>query len=89
MMCALGALIPDERYTPDMDDSAKCGGHMTGVTENHLVRNVLADLGHELELCEELQNLHDECDVDMWEAVASDIAERHGLKYTAPPEVPA
>ena len=70
MKCAVGALIPDNLYSPKMEGAyADCG----------LVYSTLIDLGHDPAFCRQLQILHDECAPKKWEDRLHVIAQRFGL----------
>lgn len=65
-MCAAGCLIPDEHYTPDM--------------ENVLVGLLPYFQGHPaLNVIRDLQKIHDHYTVDNWESGFSHKANIHGL----------
>ncbi len=75
--CAVGCLIPDELYSPRMEGCAANGFEMACF---------LVLLGHDVELCDNLQSAHDfymsgGCFEEQGlEWALECIAERHGLK---------
>lgn len=75
--CAVGCLIPDERYRPlfegkrvDPDDPSD---HLT---------ILLTELGHSLSLCQSLQHVHDRMNPSHWEKGFRIVARDHHLTYT-------
>ncbi len=77
LKCFIGALIPDNRYDPKMENKA--------VTSN-IISDLLVDLGHDLDLCRILQSIHDAYDIEEWEDEFREIAKMYDLVYTAPEE---
>jgi hypothetical protein len=75
--CAAGILIPDADYVEDMDLDGE-------IRNNHAVQYILDRDGHDIDLVEELQDLHDMRAVEDWEGYASDTATTYGLTYTPP-----
>jgi len=69
--CAVGMLIPDDRYSVNME-----GGT---VRENEFVRELMAELGHDFTLCLDLQEMHDLHPVSEWLELLGTIAKKHGL----------
>lgn len=57
--CAVGALIRDDEYRPEMDQASD--GYGTGVTSLSTRGLLPARLVPHVGLLEELQNLHDDC----------------------------
>lgn len=53
--CAVGHLIPDDRYHPGLERRM--------ATDRELV-DILCDLGHSVDLCARLQSAHDSADDD-------------------------
>lgn len=79
-MCAIGCLIDDEHYTPELE-----GSH---VHESNVLVAVQSSLGVEiggmsLDLLYELQKCHDNTAIVFWEDTLKAIARRFGLKYDA------
>ena len=73
--CAVGCLIPDERYQPKYE----------GMSADHSdVTEILLELGHDVRLCSDLQSVHDSYDVDEWEENFRLKANMHALTYTPP-----
>lgn len=86
LKCAVGCLIPDENYSEDMEG--------TGIqTELNLIKynmapskvdRILMNLGHDIDLCSDLQAVHDWCGVEDWEGHLERVAINHSLIYTNP-----
>ncbi len=60
--CAIGCLIPDDKYDPEMDNNFGA----TAIRENYRVRKALEDLGYPMDAnsllwYSDLQGLHDCC----------------------------
>lgn len=80
--CAVGCLIPDGDYHARFEGSAIEQDGSTGIS-------VLMDrLGHNLELLEQLQDLHDRLDPAAWAASLRRMAYDHGLSATVLDEFP-
>lgn len=83
--CAVGWLIPDEKYDPDFDDKYSL---------EDLVDELGLDQGEgapTLALLRQLQEAHDEAAIkypnqfmERWEERMKRLAEVHGLSYTPP-----
>lgn len=73
--CAVGCLIADEHYAPDLEWQNTLTGR---------VKNALKASGVEMDSYDllTLQEIHDHRPVDEWEARLADFAEAHG--YTMP-----
>lgn len=69
-MCSAGCLIPNEMYSPEMEGRS--------VSDDQPAGEAIAALGHDLELVQQLQLLHDGM-VDTW----SPIGIRVGLRELA------
>jgi hypothetical protein len=68
LKCAIGVLIPDELYSPDMD--TKCS--LTRVTE-------ITGIEEHYELCVRLQEIHDCYEVSMWSTKLANLAKEFNL----------
>jgi len=81
LKCAVGHLIPDEKYSPDME-----GLTIYKSASNSLSRvgEVIKQEGHDLILCDRLQSTHDSYEVDGWERDFRKVAKRFGLVYSEP-----
>lgn len=80
LKCAVGCLIPDEQYSEWMEDFSlldRRDGHKTEVGF------VVEKLGHDVDLCQRLQWIHDEFGVEAWEERFANLAEGLGLTYNA------
>ena len=102
--CAVGCLIPDAEYTPEMEGTA-IGAILENGTARFTIyqpsttpRPVLLSLGQHAVLLADLQSAHDRTMPDCWgdtmlawEQAMAAIAARHKLKYTPLPrqETPA
>ena len=73
LKCAVGVLIPDERYTPAFEGEA--------AHESMQVGKLLIELGHDCQLCEMLQIVHDNPE-GRWELRLRELADDWGLTYT-------
>ena len=73
LMCAAGCLIPNEDYTPKME------GQPANVRE---VKEVLEKNGHNVELAQKFQNIHDRRQVQEWETQIEQLAQEFNLIYT-------
>lgn len=78
--CAAGCLIPDDAYSPTLEGS----GIFQRNGEMSACGTILRELGHDLHLVSELQNVHDARDVGFWEQRFAKVAERYLLQYTPP-----
>lgn len=91
--CAVGALIPDDLYTPYLDTGCEGGGFPADMEE---VTSVLSAAGWPTDsesnsLYSKTQDLHDNAldprlggSPDYFERRMRSLAERHNLTYTAP-----
>lgn len=72
--CAVGCLIPDNLYSPDME------GFIVKIAEPRTSNDVLVELiGHDLELCADLQLVHDRLFSERDFALLC-VADKHGLR---------
>jgi hypothetical protein len=71
--CAVGCLIPDDVYTPEME-----GRGIDELVEQFCVIEQLF-AGVEYSLLKDLQHLHDTRDVEDWEGSFRFVARNHGL----------
>jgi len=77
LKCAVGILIPDDRYEPDMEGLV--------LRDNRKLKALVVDeLGHSLYLCDRMQMNHDGDAVDNWEAGFRGVAHDFDLIYTPP-----
>lgn len=74
LKCAVGCLIPDDDYRPEMESQAACALGSVG--------RLLHDLGHDLSLINALQLVHDSWNVENWESAFQETADRFGLRYS-------
>lgn len=75
LRCPVGALIPNKLYRPDME----CQG-----VYDLLIRNTLTLLGHtNLDLCSDLQCIHDEYHPNQWRNKLKHIADKYDLEMPA------
>jgi len=87
LTCAVGCLIPEALYNPDMDNASKVQG--TAISANQIVQRVLDNLGvidfhagaedNRLKLLRNLQRTHDSYDVEDWPEELRDLARRFEL----------
>ena len=84
LKCFVGCLIPDKRYR------ARFEGNNAGCGE---IAELLQELGHDVKLCVQLQQVHDSLYnmrspiVTQWERQFVKIASSHELTYYPPQEV--
>ena len=72
--CAIGVLIPDKMYTPDMEGQSVYSSHS-------LVRTALRVLGYNAIFCHRLQEIHDEYFIHRVERLRA-LAADEGLDTT-------
>jgi hypothetical protein len=77
--CFAGAFIPDSQYDPKFEGGPICEDYISSE-----VSEILYYLGYDLNFVRELQTIHDWSSVNSWEGQFIKLAERWGLKYTAP-----
>lgn len=77
LKCAVGHLIPDDLYTPEMEAFS---------ADVNPVKSVLEGLGVYIKLANQLQIIHDIFRVGQWEEGWRNLAEETGLTYTPPTE---
>jgi len=90
--CFIGALVPDELYDPGME----CGSVQKKLTydteyamlgsQNHKFFEVLTKMfgtldSEELELLRDLQNVHDNYDVEFWEQQLERVSRLYKLAF--------
>ena len=86
LKCAIGALIPDSKYTPVMES-------LGGLRANDLVKSVLLDefginnyeqseIRDLMESASLLQSIHDKHNCEEWLGKLSDFAQKHRLTDT-------
>lgn len=68
--CAVGCLIPNRTYRPEMEG---------GCAYNTKIKAILEADGHNVDFCSELQSIHDGEPVDMWETELAALAKRYQL----------
>lgn len=75
MKCAVGVLIPDNLYHPEMEQR---------LCVQDQVRPTLEHLEHDILLCRDLQQAHDCYQPSEWEGEFIKTASAHKLTYTPP-----
>ena len=82
--CAVGALIPDELYDPDMEDKG-CEWIVQMHPDLHPYL-VATDISYGMSLIDlrRLQAIHDKKSPDVWKDVLREHAYRNGLKWSQP-----
>jgi hypothetical protein len=87
--CAVGWLIPDEEYKPEME----CGTIGTLLDNRVLPRNLQEEFSINADLLRTLQKVHDNTVFDpsiksnpatYWEPKFAEVATKFGLTYTPP-----
>ena len=81
--CAVGALIPNEVYRPDMEKK----GVSALISSGLLPAGLSEEFSTNIELLNRLQGIHDSYPIDRWEEQLARAAREHQLQYT-PPEKP-
>ena len=86
--CAVGCLIPDDRYTPDIENACIIV-HGERESANVVALHELLDelgLGESgtLQLLRDLQDVHDDEQVSQWKMELRHVAKNHNLKYNPP-----
>lgn len=76
LKCAVGCLIPDDLYDEGMEAMSVVGSPIYEI--------VCVRLDHDLQLCGDMQDVHDEWEVERWEIGFRGVAEAHNLTYTPP-----
>ncbi len=82
-MCAVGCLIPDNLYTQDLEPHTPWPGD----SQDNKMNEILNDLGHDIELCRDLQRAHDNADwhsgFGMQPVLAKlrSVAKQHDLRF--------
>lgn len=84
LKCAVGALIPDEVYAPDMECSLYTLIFYKGAL---LTKELHAEFSTHFDLLQRLQTTHDKVEIEDWENEFKNIAALSALQYT-PPEQP-
>jgi hypothetical protein len=75
LKCAVGCLIPDEKYDPSFEGQDASYAALS---------TILKELGHDVRLCDDLQDVHDLTGVTDWEANFKRVAVAHKLVYESP-----
>ena len=71
LQCAAGCLIPDERYSEDLEGN--------GV---ETLMEFFTELGHDVKLVAHLQEVHDFNPPEKWETALFRVADQFHLQYT-------
>ena len=86
LKCAVGCLIPDELYVPEIEGAAM--GYMLefaeGTEARRALKKILDEIGilpEQYDLLSALQAMHDNKDPVYWEEVGAEVAEKYGLKH--------
>lgn len=78
--CAVGILIPDELYRPNMEDN-----NIDSLIEKDLVPSELVEeFSSNKALLLDLQYVHDQSLPEYWEEGLSHVARKHHLQYLPP-----
>lgn len=70
LKCAVGCLIPDERYDPTLEGFSAYNERVQKATEHTKEQNALAGA---------LQRVHDTCEPNNWQLQLDNVAERFEL----------
>lgn len=71
--CAAGCLIPDDRYSANLDGNTVYASK---------IEYLFVDLGHDIDILKDLQEIHDSYDVEKWREELRLCAISHNLKFT-------
>jgi len=74
-MCAIGYLIPDKDYRSEFEGTPAVGDEVSLVLEKY---------GHDVNLCGQMQVVHDNYEPHQWEGEFARVAKEFGLTYTPP-----
>jgi hypothetical protein len=76
LKCAVGCLIPDNEYTPEMEK------WMVLSVVEMLSKPLQTKLGRHLDLLKRLQHIHDDIEVGCWEDKFAMVSDVYGLAFT-------
>ena len=82
--CAVGCLIPDNRYDPAFEQTGIGGMNEADNERDNDVTLLMEELGHDLDLLIEFQGIRDTRGVEEWEQEFRKLAERRALIYKPP-----
>lgn len=85
-MCAIGCLIPKELYSPEIEgtDAKALFGYATNWSVDPKYSTPLrayfeVSSVEDIKILTELQDIHDECDVNSWAFMLKELAKKHNL----------
>lgn len=79
--CAIGHLIPDDLYDACFDEAST----LYDIMENNIMIKTYGEWERgDLQFLSDMQLCHDNEDLKDWEPTWKAIAEKYGIKYTAP-----
>ena len=78
--CAAGCLIPDDRYQPSFEYTVVGGTEAIHNNRANAVTLLMEELGHDINLVQALQSVHDDAEVALWEGRLKQIAEDFGVR---------
>ena len=78
LKCAVGALIDDEHYSPDLENDSPLDAEVRKALEDSLHARLTTD---NVQLLLELQDIHDHADVENWSDQLAMKAEEYKLEY--------
>lgn len=88
MMCAIGCLIPDDKYTPGIENISAFSAYEPGKDE--VERQILHDILHEVlgaesredfDFLDDLQVIHDTASVGIWITELQQFADNNNLTF--------
>lgn len=82
LACAVGCLIPDELYTPVIEDRDAFDAMRCGQLEGWFIDEEKGEQ-HLTELLLDVQKLHDDARLDEWDDGLRRVASTHGLSDSA------
>ena len=78
-MCPVGVLIPSERYSPLLEGWPVKEYDTKGNKQPTPLGDLIVELGHDLDLVEALENIHDLKPVSLWEQSFRRLARKFSL----------
>lgn len=89
LKCAVGCLIPEDKYDPAFEgkgiyEDPVYGSGFSRVSKPSAVGRLMEELGHDLSLLDALQVIHDGVRQCQWEGRFKLLAQTHGLVYRKP-----
>jgi hypothetical protein len=80
MKCAVGCLIPDDKYSPNMEEKNLYALVYNKENEGVLPSDLKAEFLNHFKLLSDLQTLHDNSKIQNWESGFVTLANRYSVK---------